>query len=90
VLDANSGAGLAGWVVSVTGPTTMSTTTDANGNYLLSGLVAGTYVVCEAVQSGWSQVSPMFPASCASGFGYDFTLTPDGSAQAVNFRNQQP
>lgn len=87
VRDANTGDGLPGWVVSITGPTSMSMTTDANGNYQLNGLAAGTYIVCEQVQSGWSEVSPTFPEACASGMGYSFTLSDGQTADFVDFRN---
>jgi hypothetical protein len=79
---------MAGWVVTVTGPTTMSTTTDANGNYLFNSLASGTYLVCEQLQSGWSEVFPTSAASCATGLGYDFTVDPGQTAEFVEFHNQ--
>ncbi|HWZ28556.1 MAG TPA: carboxypeptidase regulatory-like domain-containing protein [Gemmatimonadales bacterium] len=89
VRNSSTGSGLAGWVVNVFGPTTTSATTDANGNYQLTGLADGTYTVCEVVEIGWSQASPMFPASCPSGFGYTFGVS-GGSSTGVNFGNMQP
>jgi len=89
VRDANTGTGLSGWVVRVFGPTTTSTTTDANGNYQLTNLVAGTYVVCEDLQIGWTQVSPTFPEPCASGMGYNFDVPAGGSDDFVYFGNVQ-
>ena len=88
VVDASTGTGQAGWTVQVFGPTTTSTTTDASGNYLFNALVAGTYTVCEVVQTGWTEVKPIDQAPCASGFGYTFSLIAGGSAELVNFGNQ--
>src|SRR5690348_10897417 len=66
VRDVTTGNSLVGWVVMAIGPTTVTTTTDANGNYTLvvPGGTTGPimYAVCEVVQPGWSQVSPTFPA----------------------------
>jgi hypothetical protein len=88
VRDANTGDGLAGWVVRVIGPTTTSVTTDATGTYLFSNLVAGTYTVCEDVQPGWTQVFPTFAEPCASGKGYNFFV--DQSDSFVDFQNMPP
>ncbi|HKV70757.1 MAG TPA: hypothetical protein VJN62_05880 [Gemmatimonadales bacterium] len=83
---------LSGWVVMAIGPTTVSTTTDANGNYSLV-VPGGTsapivYAVCEVVPPGWTQVSPTFPAPCAGGMGYDFGVIAGGSADFNAFKNQ--
>jgi hypothetical protein len=74
------------------GPTTVSTTTDGNGNYVLN--VPGgdpttpvMYAVCEVVQTGWKQASPTFPAPCASGMGYDFGVVAGGTSEFVSFSN---
>ena len=40
--------------------------TDHDGNYLFSGLSAGTYIVGEELQDGWSQTFPL-PGAAASG-----------------------
>jgi len=45
VTNLNTGGALAGATVSLTGPTTVSTTADASGNYSFSGIPAGTYTV---------------------------------------------
>lgn len=87
VRDANTGAGLAGWVVMAIGPTTVTTTTDAGGNYTLT-VPAATYVVCEQLQTGWQQVSPMFPEPCPTGFGYNFPVDVGLNSPFVNFGNQ--
>jgi len=80
-------APLVGWTVTVSGPVTSSTVTDATGHYLFSGIPAGTYTVCEEVQSGWAQSSPTMPAACGSGKGYSFSLTAGGSGSFVDFGN---
>jgi hypothetical protein len=80
-------APLVGWTVTVSGPVNSSTVTDATGHYVFSGIPAGTYTVCEGVQSGWTQSSPTMPAACASGKGYNFSLTAGGSGSFVDFGN---
>jgi hypothetical protein len=52
--------GLAGWTIILKKPdsTTVSTTTDAAGNYSFTGLGPGQYVVSEVVKPGWIQTSP--------------------------------
>lgn len=87
VWNDGTGAALVGWTVTVAGPVNSSTVTDANGHYLFSGIPAGTYTVCEVVQSGWSQDFPTMPAACASGKGYSFTLSAGGSGSFVDFGN---
>ena len=79
--------GLQGWTVTISGPVNSSTVTDATGHYVFSGIPAGTYTVCEAVQSGWTQSSPTMPAACPSGRGYNFPLTAGGSGSFVDFGN---
>src|SRR5437899_12892385 len=67
------------------GETTVATsaTTDASGNYALS-LNPGTYVVCEVLQSGWTQSFPTGNTKCAavSGLGqagYALTVSSNSS-----------
>lgn len=45
VTNLNTGGAISGATVSITGPATASTTTDANGNYSFTGLQPGTYSV---------------------------------------------
>jgi hypothetical protein len=55
--DANE-PGLANWVIQLkNGTTTVSTTTDANGNYTFSNVAPGTYKVREVHQNGWKRMS---------------------------------
>jgi hypothetical protein len=45
VTNLNTGGAISGATVSLSGPTSASTTTDASGNYSFSGIPAGTYTV---------------------------------------------
>ncbi len=87
--DASPWPGLANWCVQLSGTVTANAVTDASGNYMFSGLPDGTYVVCEAVQTGWVETFPSNGASCASGFGWSFTLSSGGSASFIYFGNLQ-
>ena len=69
------------------GPTTVTTTTDANGNYVLNVPGGPTYAICEQVQVGWSQASPTFSAPCPSGMGYDFSVPVGSESDFVSFSN---
>src|SRR5207245_813544 len=73
--------------------TVASTTTDALGNYTLS-LNPGTYVVCEVLQSGWTQSFPTGNTRCAavSGLGqagYALTVSSNSSESNNDFGNFQ-
>src|SRR5262249_22094936 len=51
--------GLSGWVITATGPMTVSQHTQPmTGNYTLPNLLPGTYTVCETQQSSWVPSSP--------------------------------
>ena len=82
--------GLSGWVVEVSGASTGSAVTDANGNYTVSGLAAGTLQVCERVPDGWRQTVPSSGVACPTGVGYRFTLATGQAASFVNFGNASP
>src|SRR5207248_1470074 len=58
-------------------------TTDASGNYLLSGLVSGTYKVREVVPSGWAQTFPTL------GYGISVTLATGQNSVNNNFGVKQ-
>ena len=79
--------GLANWVVELTGTVTATTTTDASGTYVFTGLPAGTYTVCEQVQSGWRQTWPPSGTPCPTGVGYTFGLANGEGGLAVGFGN---
>ena len=66
--------GIPGWVIQLTynqvsGPVTLTQTTDADGSYCFYNLQPGTtYVLSEVMQSGWSQTLPGTP--------FTYSLTP--------------
>jgi hypothetical protein len=69
--------GLSGWTVDLMSGSTVvkSATTDANGNYSISGIGAGSYTVKEVVQGNYLETGP-------SGGSYNFT-----AASGVNVSN---
>jgi len=89
-VDASPWPGLAGWCVEVSGPVSATAVTDASGNYLFSGLPAGTYTVCETVQTGWHESFPTSGPGCATGFGWTITVIDGGSASFIWFGNLTP
>jgi hypothetical protein len=88
-VDVDPWPGLAGWCVELSGPVNATAVTDALGNFTFSGLPAGSYTVCEVLQSGWTQTFPTSGASCASGVGYSVPLGDGGSAGFIWFGNIQ-
>jgi|SRR5579884_280148 hypothetical protein len=96
VSDGSNWAGLAGWCVQVTGTASATggavsatVATDASGNYLVTGLPAGSYLVCEVLQSGWTETFPgSWSASCPGGtYGWAFSLADGQEGSFVNFTN---
>lgn len=85
--DMESRPGLPAWVVDLAGPVSASVVTDAWGRFSFAGLPDGTYTVCEQVPVSWVQTYPTRGATCASGFGYSFTLANGASGSGVNFGN---
>ncbi|MGA2625006.1 MAG: SdrD B-like domain-containing protein [Bacteroidota bacterium] len=51
-------AGLGGWKIYLTGPIDTSVFSDSAGDYLVSGLPAGTYLVSESLRVQWMQTAP--------------------------------
>lgn len=82
--------GLANWSVDLSGPVSAVALTDAAGNYTFSGLPAGTYTICEELQTGWHQTFPTSGAACPGGLGYSFTIGVGGTAQFNDFGNVTP
>jgi len=72
-------------------------TTDENGNYEFDNLIAGTYIVREEPQAGWSQIPPSdtsIPAATWSGTQWNVTVAasddpndPDGPDSHRNVKN---
>lgn len=71
---------LAGWTVELVGGG-KTVVTDANGAYSITGVPVGSYFVCAAAQSGWSQIMPSRGDMCDAG-GRAFTI--DVLADAPN------
>jgi len=89
-VDASPWPGLQGWCVQANGPVSVTAVTDASGNYLFPGLPAGTYTVCETVQTGWHQTFPTSGPSCPNGFGWTLSVK-DGEGQGfIWFGNLTP
>jgi len=88
ILDKNSNGikdsnedGIANWTIYLfNGTTTLSTVTDANGNYCFNDLPTGTYIVSEEQKDGWKQVFPIAPGT--------HTISLNGqNVSNVNFSN---
>ena len=79
----NGEVGLAEWTINLKGPgasgPTVSTVTNASGNYSFTGLHAGTYTLSEASQTGWNQTT--HPGKV--------TIDSDTNATKKNFGNTQ-
>jgi LPXTG-site transpeptidase (sortase) family protein len=74
---------LSGWTISLTGNAQASITTDSNGSYLFSNLLAGTYTVCEIQKDGWLQSYPAINNGCHT------LQVGSGSKDNVNFGNYE-
>lgn len=75
--------GLDGWKISISGPASASTSTDANGKYTFSGLRPGRYVISEEMRGGWNQSAPTTGT-------YTVDLQSGESADDRDFGNWRP
>jgi photosystem II stability/assembly factor-like uncharacterized protein/uncharacterized protein (DUF2141 family) len=75
--------GIANWRIKIAGTKNDSTLTDANGNYTLNNVIAGTYTLSEIQQNGWMQTMP------ASLGNYSVTLAAGQNVSAKDFGNFQ-
>lgn len=75
--------GLPNWTINLSGPVSLSATTDANGFYQFNNLPAGTYTITETNQSGWQQIYPSSPGS------YTVVLAEGDVIISKNFANRQ-
>ncbi|MEG8947247.1 SdrD B-like domain-containing protein [Rosettibacter firmus] len=73
--------GLANWTIIISGPVTVSTTTDANGYYRIDHLPPGTYTIQEVNQQGWRPINP--PS------GSYVVVISEGEGLWKDFANQQ-
>lgn len=80
-------AGIANWTITLSGPVTTTTLTDAAGNYSFADLPEGTYTVCESQRFGWIQTAPQGESACTSGFGYTIVITAGQVVTALDFGN---
>jgi hypothetical protein len=84
---------LAGWTVQITGPVTMTAQTSQNGYFSFMDLPDGDYLVCEALQHGWTQAFPNSDtgSECPGGtFGYRYSLAGSVDGDMTDFRNVAP
>src|SRR5439155_450397 len=83
-------SGLAGWTISLTGNgSTITTTTDASGNFEFDDVSPGNYTVCETFKSTWFQTQPTSRQVCPDGYGYSITLGLGQAASGNVFGNTQ-
>jgi hypothetical protein len=75
--------GLAGWVIKVDG--VVKATTDANGNYTISGVGPGTHNVTELLQTGWTQTK----GGGGPGGAYKVTTSSGTNVSGDDFGNFQ-
>jgi uncharacterized surface anchored protein len=81
-IDNCTGLGVPDWIISVRDESDAlvgSATTDQNGFYQVCGLIAGNYTVCEELQPGWMNLTPL----CV-----DVVLV-DTNVNNLNFTNTQ-
>jgi hypothetical protein len=83
---------LQGWTIKLSGAATATAVTDINGQYKFMNLAAGTYNICEVLQSGFTQSMPSsgFQCNTSAGeapFGYTVQLPNGGSAVGKDFGN---
>jgi SdrD B-like protein len=65
---------LSGWTVQISGPMNLTATTDGNGAYTFSNLIAGSYTVCVIPPMGWTQTAIAGAPSCGANlYGYSIT-----------------
>jgi xanthine dehydrogenase molybdopterin-binding subunit B len=79
--------GQVGWCIDVSGPVSAQAVTDASGNYVVPGLPAGTYMVCEEVQTSFQETSPTSGPTCATGIGWTISVFDGAESGFVSFTN---
>src|SRR5579864_719955 len=81
---------LAGWTISLVGSGgTVTTTTDANGNFEFDNVSPGNYTVCETFKATWFQTEPSSGATCTDGKGYSITVGLGDTKSGNVFGNTQ-
>lgn len=75
--DATNEVGIAGWNVTLTGPTGSMTFLTVTGEFSFAGLPGdATYTLCVQPSAGWTQTAPTSGAPCPSSFGYTIVVPP--------------
>jgi hypothetical protein len=80
--------GLASFNVTITGPVSLSTTTDGNGAFSFTGLMPGSYTLCANPPAGWAQHAPTSGPACTTGVGFTIVApvsTVNTSYTGLNF-----
>lgn len=88
-------AGLSGWKINLSGPTSASAVTDISGNYSFDSLTGGAsdYTVSEVLQAGWTKTTPATThsvprASGATVVGKDFGNFKNVSISGMKYRDR--
>ena len=90
----NSDPRLSNWTIDLTGtdnlgnPVSLTTSTNANGEYSFTGLTPGTYTVTETQQTGWTQTTGGTTVTLTSGqvavaYSGEEGTPPSGSTEVV-------
>jgi hypothetical protein len=75
--------GIAGWRITLTGPESQTTTTDANGRFEFTIRTPGTYTVSEETRAGWR-------ATTATSVSVTVRLIPGETFAEILFGNRRP
>jgi|SRR5659263_160269 len=75
--------GLAGWAIVLTGGSTATMTTDANGSYTFSNMAQGNYTVAEVIKPDWKQTLPVNGT-------YNITISSGENLTGMDFGNYLP
>ncbi len=83
---------LSGWKIKLTGSSSYSATTDDSGKYSFSGVLPGSYVLSESLQTGWIQSHPNsnYALTLYSGIdtsGLDFGNFRNGAIHGMKFND---
>src|SRR5659263_573795 len=74
---------LAGWAIVLTGGSTATMTTDANGSYTFSNMAQGNYTVAEVIKPDWKQTLPVNGT-------YNITISSGENLTGMDFGNYLP
>jgi hypothetical protein len=80
----NGEPGLNGWTILLSGTSSGSTQTNANGDYAFTNLLPGSYTVSESSKTGWTQTLP------PSNGSYSVSMSPGFDTSGLDFGNFVP